>query len=499
MEYNRLLYRRQFILADCPVANQPGWTRFDFASLSLTVHPDLEITQATGKHGHFLLLGFLLNHRWPSAGNQQLLDNLANASDTLEQLFEQCRDLCGRYVIVFSLDGTLGALSDLIGSRTIYYYHTNNSLWCASQPSTLAKHLGLQKDSSSIVREYADRDMFTNGEGHWIGDGTPYPGIRHLLPNHYLDLRRSAPVRYWPKHHTATLPCDIAAEEAATILRNTLTAASNRFNLSLAITGGWDSRCLLAASRDVKSKVFYFVQKYGQMTDRHPDILIPRTLSDKCAIAFHVFDCPASPADSFNEVLEQNVFCVHSQAKIALYKCFASELQDKVNVAGCISEVCRNYYGRDPIHNIKDLLARTGNWKTKYARTAINHWYSVAKQVCDSTGYSVLDLFYWEQRLGNWGSMFAAELDIAIDEFYPFGTRRLVEILLAVDPSEREYSHSRVHRRIIEHLWPELLSEPINPSTFRDRLIKSIRQRCRRALASMGALDLVNALRYRGG
>ena len=91
--------------------------------------------------------------------------------------------------------------------------------------------------------------------------------------------------------------------------------------------------------------------------------------------------------------------------------------------------------------------------------------------------------------------MFAAELDIAIDEFYPFGTRRLVETILAVDESLRPYENSQVHRRMIELLWPELLSQPINPTGWRVNLFRFVRNAETTFLARLGLLSPLRKLR----
>ena len=45
-------------------------------------------------------------------------------------------------------------------------------------------------------------------------------------------------------------------------------------------------------------------------------------------------------------------------------------------------------------------------------------------------GANVLDLFYWEQRLGNWGAVRNSESLIAIEKVDPFDSHLLYEIFL---------------------------------------------------------------------
>jgi hypothetical protein len=271
-------------------------------------------------------------------------------------------------------------------------------------------------------------------------------------------------------------------------------AASNRFQLSMAITAGWDSRCLLAATKNVGSKVYYYTQKYAGMTDSHPDIRVPRKLARKLGINFHVIECGDYQDDTFDNALEKNVFVLHNPAKKVLYRSFYSDFQGKVNASGNISDLCRTIYGIEPVREIEDLLALVYLSDSEYAMASLKDWFAEAKPLCDAFGYNLRDLFFWEQQLGNWGSMFAAELDIAIDEFYPFGTRRLIETILSVDEKLRPYNNSKIHRRIIELLWPELLSEPINPIGWRALMVGFIRNEGKRILARLGLLSIAKGL-----
>ena len=132
----------------------------------------------------------------------------------------------------------------------------------------------IDEDRSPEIQTYVENYMFNieAGEASWIGDGTMYVGVKHLLPNHYLDFEEKRPIRYWPTCPLGALDIENASQKSAAMLENTMQAATNRFQLSMAVSSGWDSRCLLAATRKVRSKIYYYIQKYGGMRDSHPDI-----------------------------------------------------------------------------------------------------------------------------------------------------------------------------------------------------------------------------------
>ncbi len=495
MSIDRLLYRRQFIIGERPMPDFPDWKSISFSQLSLKVHPDLDLTTAKGSKSDFLMLGFALSHLRPEANNRELMDELAGTCHNVEEMLEYCRDLCGRYVILFHFSQSTGLVHDLIGSRSVYWCVHQNSVWCASQPNTLAKFLSIDEDHSPDVQAYIERDMVVDGEARWIGDGTKYIGVKHLLPNHYLDFQGKRCVRYWPTSSLRPLDIEYASRKSAEILEDTMRAATNRFQLSMAITAGWDSRCMLSATRNVRSQVYYYIQKYGGMTDNHRDIRVPRKLARKLGIPFHIIECGDYQDDSFDRALESNVFMLHNPAKKVLYRSFYQDFQGRVNASGNISDLCRSFFGIDPVYKIEDLLGLLNLSGSRYVSDSIQAWYVEAKSVCDAFGYNLRDLFFWEQVLANWGSMFAAELDVAIDEFYPFGTRRLIETVLAVNGKFRPYNNSLVHRRMIELLWPELLSEPINPVGWHARTVRWFREKGKTLLAALGLLSLVTSVR----
>jgi hypothetical protein len=290
------------------------------------------------------------------------------------------------------------------------------------------------------------------------------------------------------------MPLERGSRTSAAILEKTIRAASNRFQLSMAVTAGWDSRCMLSATRNMRSKIYFYIHKYGGMTRQHPDISVPCRLTKRLGIPFHIIECSNYQDEAFDAALESNVFVIHNPAKKVLHRNFYQEFQGKVNLSGNISDLCRTVYGIKPVHGITDLLRLLNLSSSEYAQETLKDWYAEVKLCCDTFGYSVRDLFFWEQVLGNWGSMFAAELDIAIDEFYPFGTRRLVETILAVDERLRPYNNSRVHRRIIELLWPELLFEPINPVRRRSQAVRFLKKVGKRILVRLGLLSRTKSL-----
>jgi asparagine synthetase B (glutamine-hydrolysing) len=87
---------------------------------------------------------------------------------------------------------------DAVGLRQVFYTDADHAsdLWCASQPGMIAERLklGMDPSASNFVNSFGQR----NREYWWPGDSCPYKEIRHLPPNHYLNLETGLRCRYWP-------------------------------------------------------------------------------------------------------------------------------------------------------------------------------------------------------------------------------------------------------------------------------------------------------------
>jgi hypothetical protein len=95
---------------------------------------------------------------------------------------------------------------------------------------------------------------------------------------------------------------------------------------------------------------------------------------------------------------------------------------------------------------------------------AIRHFEDWLADVGDGHGINLLDLFEWEQGHGNWLATTQLEFDSAWgDIFTPYNCREVLTTLLAVDERDRRKPHCRLFRELMQRLWPNVLSEPINP------------------------------------
>ncbi|MCC7239120.1 MAG: hypothetical protein IT421_06395, partial [Candidatus Brocadia sp.] len=78
-----------------------------------------------------------------------------------------------------------------------------------------------------------------------------------MLPNHYLNLKTGLCKRYWPNKPFQNLSLEEGLEKSSNILKALMKSASNRFDLTVGLTAGLDSRLVLAASKEISNKLSY--------------------------------------------------------------------------------------------------------------------------------------------------------------------------------------------------------------------------------------------------
>jgi hypothetical protein len=91
-------------------------------------------------------------------------------------------------------------------------------------------------------------------------------------------------------------------------------------------------------------------------------------------------------------------------------------------------------------------------------------WLEGCHQLCRDSNIELMRLFYWEERIGNWGTQTQLDKDIAQDDINPLNSRILLIKFLSVEKKYNNIPDYILHRTMIREFWPELLKIPINPS-----------------------------------
>lgn len=469
----RARLRGQFVLGPSFVDAPENWQRRVVGgSLCLTAHPDLPVAVASSGQDSIGLIGYLLDPNDPAATDSAILKQLLPLVSDWPGLLGNLAELGGRWMLIIG-DGTrVRLLHDPLGLRQVFYLDPSHSdeLWCASQPGALARirDLPLDEDVVTFVRSRT----WQNDE-HWLlGDGSPFRAVRHLLPNHYLDLMTGKVGRYWPTRNAEPASLEGCVEQCAATLSGLMLSAHRRFDLAISLTAGGDSRLVLAASKPIARDLICMTLRTPKVASA--DVEIPARLLKRLGLRHDIVDGFAEPDHSFQGIFAANVPLPHPAWATDAWAILRRYGYTRVGVTGSGGEFARHRRDLRKHESItlELLCSIAGMPEGPIALHASTRWLSELPVY----NRDLWDLFRWEQHAGNWLAMCQYELgDVAWrDVFTPYNCRALLERMISVDMRHRWPPRYEFQRRLMRRLWPETLALPINPHKPKPRRIRRL-------------------------
>ena len=480
-----LLFRRQFVLGPRLLKRCCAWQKAQIGdSLFVQAHPDLELTQVKHREAQLTLLGYLLDPDNPVLGNHEILEQLLFRMKTPDDLFQATYRLGGRWILILDDPCETILFHDPGGLRQVFYTDSNSlERWCASQPGIIAEELGLGVDKKA-ENEFLNSVYFQHTKEYWWpGNSAPFKDLKHLSPNHYLDLGQGICHRYWPKEKLRDISLEEGVKQSSDILTGLIESAFNRFKLAFALTAGWDTRVLLAASKEFRRGIVYYTCIYYDLTEDSPDLKIPGRLLSKLGLKHHIIHCPSQMQNDFREIYHRNVVTAHDAWAHIAQGLYYHYPQNRVCVKGVISSeivrfALRGYYhyalaNRENV-SVESLAGLANMEANPFAIAHFTTWLSEARGIAERHNINIVELFGWEQITGNWQAMNELEWDIVHETFVPFNCRKLLTTLLGVDAKFRKPLEYELYRRIVSRLDRAVLSESINPTGMKDKVKRGL-------------------------
>ena len=482
------LFPNQFLIAPETVTQLHGWKTLHIREhIVANLHPELPAVQVQGIQSSLTLLGYILDPNDPAASDQDILEKLLLGFSSINDLLDSTSAYGGRWVIIATQSEQTWMFSDALGLRQAFFtpQHHRGGMWIGSQPGILAEYLGL--DMGEAATEFTESfDFRTHEEYRWPAASTPFKEVKHLLPNHYLDLGTGQDIRYWPEASMEPISLNVAVDRLAHLLPGLIKAAAMRFDLALGITAGWDSRLVLAASHEISDRLDYVTVRQGRMPDTANDIVIPARLLARLGLTHTVIKALPYMSTEFNYRFKRSVYLAHDHYGGDAEAILAWSQRRKVVMTGSGAEIGRCSFRAqlpDPDRrriSAHDLARLQKMGDSQFAIEAFEEWLG---GLGERHGSVLLDLFEWEQGHGNWLAMTQLEFDSAWqDIFTPYNCRDVLTTLLSVDERYRRKPDYLLYRMAIERLWPNVMGVPINPQPpakrkrFTTRLVGRLRK-----------------------
>ena len=431
----------------CQLALSDGWV--------LNYHKQL--TVQCSRDGRMVLLGIawqFLPERGTPAEEMEALCQRFSGKIPNEAILEMEESWCGRYVLL--CQGTI--FSDACALFPVFY----SELGVSSDCTLLAQLAGQPRKNY----EMPPRRIM-----NWMpGPLTQYKGVRRMLPSQLycyttgVLLSRQLLAEHYPgiadegNRLDRIVECfDFSLQQMQKALLGT--------KLLVAITGGHDSRTLLALVKHAKIDFDAFTLLYDDIYE--DDVTIPKELCRMAEITHHEVPREKKPDYAVREAEyldhisglvqdEDRLYYAHQQFD-GLVQQFGEVALLRSGVWPNVMEWYRRSFTPDgPGFDFYDWFgAQKGSLEEKSLQEYFA-WHEAHPQ----KGLSACNVFYWDQRNGCWLSAIETGFDLMdhVVSLQPANCRYLMSMLMEFPAEERIINHHQY--KIVEKAFPAFTAIP---------------------------------------
>lgn len=254
------VFRLQYRITDDERPSPPGYLRYSIASFELDVCPAMPITRLKDKAGRpvGLCLGLAVDSLGVLLRETYHFEFEKTSPEFGDLVEKEILAFAGRYLVFLTIDRSVYAFGDPAGALPLVY-NTNDRvagssmLLAIEHPVEPNQNYSLEAITglSDITKLSHDMAREKGSSGFSFGD-TADRRVRRLHPNHRLRLDDFIESRCWPADGDAFVlePMDpaAAAELIVTRMGRVANALAEAGETHFALSGGFDSRMLLAAA-----------------------------------------------------------------------------------------------------------------------------------------------------------------------------------------------------------------------------------------------------------
>ena len=429
--------------------------------------PGLEVTDATGTR-----VGALLGHPVDlfrgSVPRGKLCLEAALGSDVDAFVEEQIhRRLGGSFIFVLDHGGCRRVYLDAGGSMSAVYDPEARRV-AATTPLLLAADEYLRRFDGEL------HGYLKVSRDGWFPAGlTAHKGIHRVQCNHYLDLADWQQQRHWPRAQIAvTDDPEAASRTVAEASRRVIDGLRAAGTVTIALTGGNESRLLLAVCRDIVENLDFVTIANRE---QHLDLTLVEQLVERARLPHRFIPGLVATPEASEAYLMRSGHCI-GDGRARGFPSVAPLARVDYFVNGVGGGVGRGFFWRrgdtaetplDP----RGLTTRLGMPVHPKVVAAVARWLD---GVAGLDTFLTLDLAFLELRMAPWAFANAYGTP-EVRHIHPLVSRTVFETMVGLPYDWRR--QGLLTTSIVRQYWPELLDVRINSyGDYRDwvRLIKRV-------------------------
>lgn len=460
------MFRNQYLITDQDFeVSLPDFRLEKFGNLNVFVESNLGFHRKTFGDIEIGFLGVFFDPLTPNLTEEDLLESMIKSSSGLIDFLKSIERLSGRFVGIFRKENEYFVTGDFKHNKKIIYSIKKENRIITSSLELYYFLSNTEPEFDKEVKLFFESKTHLQKQQDWHGNRTIDKNFEKLLPNHLLNLTTGEISRI--PIFMEKIPFEQVFENCFNILKGTYDYLANNYKLIQPLTAGWDSRLILGASLNYKNKIKYYVFRRPEIA-KLPDVYLSQKIADELDLDFSVFDVEDFKPQ-FVELYKKNNICPNFISKlknIQYHYDYHREQKKLINVSGVCGNLFRFVYGCTDkiIPDRKEIycLSAYGPY-SEFTTKEIDKWYDNAKSYSQKHQISMIDLFFIENRLGNWGSIYAYDQDLALDEIDPFSNKSLMYPVLFLGQKYRGYGKDQLSWKLLERFDKRLCKYTFNP------------------------------------
>lgn len=487
-QLQKLLFRRGYLFTSkksdtnkFPFYNH--WLESKIGKYFIYLHEDQKKFIVTRNNKSFVLIGHAYNPWDKVSDENQILEICADAfEESKTRFFSELSKITGVFIIIV-LEGTnIFAVQDSTGIMPLFYSENNGDIYFSSHSQLIADICEFHIDPE--IERLVNSKFYLIGIRHLPGLKTPFNQIKALTANTYLESFPFRVKRFFPTKQ-AKEKMENPLEMICNVLKNSMELVSEKFNASISLTGGTDSKMTLAAGKNFYDHYKYF--SFISTEAEKKDAIAAHKICEHLGLKHSIYEVPENNEDIehfeiISEIINHNAGYMkkHKDAELRKIIILYQQNQIEMEIKSHISEIGRAFYykklGKSEMpHPLKPRHMSNLYKRNMFNRRTLKYMDDAFREFIQTTKfgdnfadrYDESDMFYWEHRMSQWSSLVKQDFDISHDTTIIYNNRKLLDLFM--DFSLEERIEDKPQKEIIKRLNEELFDLNIsNQNAMKD-------------------------------
>ena len=461
-ETEKLMFRNQYLLTNKEIHLQKDVSKICIGDFTLYFGNDIQYYTVQKNDRQITLLGYVF-HCYNDKKEQDLIANLFALTES--ELLDEIDLWCGHFVL-FIKNKEIKIYNDACASFKVFYGEEDDKKVVASDPKIITIFFDFKEDTDTKKLKFYQSDYFKNNPTK-IGIDTRFKNLYQLVSNHSLNIKNNSTERVFPRKKRKEISQEIAGKKLIKIFNHLTLLIEKRHTVYASLTAGYDSRLLMAATKNIADKVKYYTFKLPNKKEDYIDYTLPKNITSDLGLNYSFVRIKELPNKTKEQIL--NSYDYPKMRPFEQYRSiFPKNKKENILLVGFVSEVAKNYLERVNVKDGKDVVRAVHLPDNNYLENYYQNWLNKNQSLILDFNYEILDFIHWEQDITNFAGQNTYYAHHYVRLFSIFNSREILKIMLSVPKEKRDGKSPIFFKYLIKKMWPELMNYPFNP-TLKDK------------------------------